>query len=162
MSNSTLITCEKINNFDLTKLWKNSKNGYWYCKVDGKIQSLHRLLAETFLPNPNNYGDVNHKDGNRDNNTLDNLEWCTRSYNLKHSYDSNGRVGATTGKFGDQHHRSIAILATCLVTGKIQRYASMNEAGREGFNIPSISRCVNNIRRSHKGFKWERQKKSEG
>ena len=52
-----------------------------------KNYSVHRLVAKTFIPNPNNYKDVNHKDGNKKNNRIDNLEWCSRSYNLKHALD---------------------------------------------------------------------------
>lgn len=52
------------------------------CK-DGKPKDhhIHRLLAETYIPNPNNYPMINHKDENIMNNSLDNLEWCTNSYN---------------------------------------------------------------------------------
>lgn len=50
-----------------------------------KHRKVHRLLAQTFLPNPNNYTDVNHIDGNKLNNSLDNLEWCSRSMNNNHA-----------------------------------------------------------------------------
>lgn len=59
--------------------------------------TLHRLLALTFIPNPNNYPQVNHKDGNPLNNSLDNLEWCTQSQNIKHAYD-NGLMKPQRGK----------------------------------------------------------------
>ena len=49
-------------------------------------KAVHRLVAECFVDNPNNYKEVNHKDGDKLNNTKDNLEWVSRSDNLKHAY----------------------------------------------------------------------------
>ena len=49
---------------------------------------LHRALAVTFIPNPENLPFINHKDGNKHNNVLDNLEWCSGSQNVQHAYDT--------------------------------------------------------------------------
>lgn len=67
----------------------NKKNGYAYIYLTknnkGKNIRVHRLVAKAFLDNSNNYSDVNHKDCNRTNNNVNNLEWCTRSYNIKYA-----------------------------------------------------------------------------
>ena len=58
-----------------------NKCGYYNISLNKnkhrKECSIHRLVAETFIPNPNNYPVVNHIDGNKSNNNVDNLEWCT-------------------------------------------------------------------------------------
>lgn len=58
------------------------KNNNWYKR------KVHRLLALAYLPNPNNKCDVNHIDGNKSNNNLSNLEWATRSENMKHAWNN--------------------------------------------------------------------------
>ena len=60
--------------------------GYRHTILNGKNRNIHRVIAETFIPNPNNLPCVNHKDGNKQNNRVDNLEWCTHSENTLHSF----------------------------------------------------------------------------
>jgi len=81
---------------------KNGVKGYptvnlAYDKGKSKAISLHRLLATYFIPNPNNLPQVNHKDGNKMNYSLDNLEWVSASHNVKHAYDT-GLNYSTTNK----------------------------------------------------------------
>lgn len=64
-----------------------------------KSHLAHRLIADTFIPNPHNLPFVNHKDGNKLNNSVDNLEWCTRSENTIHSY-RNGLQKVATNPHG--------------------------------------------------------------
>lgn len=68
---------------------KRIQNGYYAFHINNKIVYLHRILAQLFIKNPNNYKIVNHKDGNKLNYNLKNLEWCTHSQNTKHAYDNN-------------------------------------------------------------------------
>lgn len=60
--------------------------GYLQVIFTRKKYAIHRLVAETFIPNPDNKSDVNHIDGNKKNNNVENLEWCTRQENIIHSW----------------------------------------------------------------------------
>ena len=67
-----LTHCKDTNGYHMVNLYNNKK---------GKTVKVHRLVAETFIPNVNNYPQVNHKDENKNNNCVENLEWCTAIYN---------------------------------------------------------------------------------
>lgn len=70
--------------------WFGKSTGYLYVTLSKfgvhKKHSVHRLIALAFIPNPENKKEVNHKDGNKLNNDLSNLEWCTPSENINHAY----------------------------------------------------------------------------
>ena len=73
--------------------------GYRHVIVNRKQKNVHRLIAETFIPNPDKLPCVNHKDGNKLNNSAENLEWCTHSENTLHSFKS-GLQKRITNKYG--------------------------------------------------------------
>ena len=67
-----------------------------------KNKIVHRLVAETFIPNPKNLPQVNHKDGNKQNNNVNNLEWCTNLQNIRHASEN----GLLRGRKGITHHNA--------------------------------------------------------
>lgn len=86
---------------------KEDKDGYLevglYKNCKRYYRRVHRLVANSFIPNPNRLPQINHKDGNRKNNHVDNLEWCTCSENLHHSFECLNR------KYSG-NHKSIRLL----------------------------------------------------
>ena len=126
----------------------NIKGGYYYvCLLkNGKHKNyyVHRLVAQAFIPNPNNLPQVNHKDENKTNNNVDNLEWCTNEYN--HNYGTiNERISQSQSK---------PVLQYDLNGNFIKEWKSVNECGRNGFNQGDICKCCNGKRKTAKGFIW--------
>lgn len=86
---------------------KATDNGLGYLQVrfyiNGKVfrKYLHRIVAEAFLPNPNNYSDVNHIDGNKSNNNINNLEWVSHQDNYKHAVEKGFIKRDSKGQFID-------------------------------------------------------------
>ena len=95
-SMDTIINCKGAKNIDkhirYGKILRQNKTttGYYYVNLSkqGKVKNMrvHRLVALTFIDNPNNYLLINYIDGNKLNNKVENLEWCNHSYNLKEAY----------------------------------------------------------------------------
>lgn len=89
---------------------------------------VHRLVANAYIENPNEYKEINHKDENKSNNCVNNLEWCSRSYNIKYN-GRNIKVGMKMG-----------IKTICIETGQI--YYSAEEAARKtGIDASHIHGC---------------------
>ncbi len=89
----------RVRNDNTNKIRKLTKNTYGYLRTNitnnaentHKEIKVHRAVAELFIPNPNNYPQVNHIDGNKENNCVDNLEWVTASENTRHAIRMNLR-----------------------------------------------------------------------
>lgn len=82
---------------------------------------VHVILAHCFIQNPNNYKYINHKDSNKLNNSLENLEWCTNSYNVKHGWNSGNRT----------HKNRTKVMVTTLSNEYIGSYNSIRECGKK-------------------------------
>ena len=120
------------------------------------------MVAEHFISNPENKPQVNHKDGNKQNNYIDNLEWVTEKENIQHTYRTNlmnqsGENNAMYGRLGADNPNSIPIIQLNKYTNqKIKEYDSMASAGRElGVNVSKICECCKGRRLSAYGYKWE-------
>lgn len=132
-----------------------NSNGYFIVHLShhNELNTMftHRLVAQAFVPNPENKPCVNHIDGNKQNNRVDNLEWCTRSENDKHAYKLNLRTSPKywKNKNGCKHPRSK--LVQCIETGEI--YESINIAN-EKFKTTHIGSCCRRERNITKGYHW--------
>ncbi len=124
---------------------------------------VHRLVAEAFLPKIEGKNYINHKDSNRKNNCVENLEWCTSQENFLHAMQ-NGRwkpschrnTKSMLGKFGAEHNRSKAVIQYDLQGKQIARFGGTREAGRITGAIPElIAKCCRGERNSHKSYIWK-------
>lgn len=120
---------------------------------------IHRLVAETFIPNPENKPEVNHKNGNTADNRVDNLEWVTDEENLRHSYEVLHRpvTRPWLGKYGKYHNSSKPVLQI-KDDVVVARFDSVADAERAtGIKSQSIYDICNN-KPGHNlagGFKWK-------
>ena len=126
------------------RLLKPFKINSGYLSIDlGNIKryTVHRLVAETFIDNPLNYREVNHIDGDKLNNSIDNLEWCSPKMNMKHASDS----------LNMNKKRIVAMNGSC----SIAVFESLKDAVITiGANYSSLSRALNKGNKCC-GFVWK-------
>lgn len=137
-----------------------SNRGYYYVMLNknGKQEHkmIHILMAKAFIPNINNYPIVNHKDGNKLNINLDNLEWCTYSHNNKEAYRLGLKIGAVKNKLGYDNWKSKPIYQYDLDGNFIREWACSREVKRQlGINASNIRACCNGQRNKAGGYMWK-------
>jgi hypothetical protein len=138
----------------LLNKYVNKHNGYVYICLtkNNKIKNvrLHRLVAKTFIHNPKNLPQVNHIDGNKLNNKVDNLEWCTCKENIIHAYN----IGLSENK------NKIKVKQYDINGKLLNEYKSLSEASNKtGINIQKISLCINNkykYRNKNEKYIWKK------
>ena len=140
-----------------TKVLRTHTNTRGYLTVDlyknrkNKTFTIHKLVASAFLPNWFDDEQVNHRDENKENNNVDNLEWCDSKYNTNYG-TRNKRISEskTNGKL------SKPVLQYTKTGELVKEWPSANEAGRNGFDQGHISACCrgNTRLKTYKGFIW--------
>jgi hypothetical protein len=125
-------------------LWKNGS---------GKCFLIHRLVAAAFIPNPNDYPQINHIDENPKNNRVENLEWCTALYNVRFYNERHpDKKRAPRGP-----NKNIKPVNQISVTGQVVKtWSSSREVMRQlGWSDWSISECCRGNRKQAYGFIWQ-------
>lgn len=136
------------------------KDGYLLATLSNKLYRVHRLIAQTFISNPYNLPVVNHKDFNKQNNNINNLEWVTYSENVCHSFSGNHRQTSVqqwaTKVQPKAAEASKTKVAQYTLTGQLLRvFDSQREASEQtGVCRSSITRCVTGHRKTAGGYKW--------
>lgn len=118
-----------------------------------------RIVCSTFHENTENKKVVNHKDGIRDNDREDNLEWATISENVKHSFDVLKRPipkrAFTKEHRGKNHSRARPIIQIDFSGNEVARFDCISDAARIGYSRPEICKVAKGKANSHRGFKWK-------
>ncbi len=117
-----------------------------YDKPRFQGRSVHRMVAEAFLPNPEGKLTVNHLNGDKEDNRVENLEWATHSENRRHAFDVLGEVP----------HSSRPVIRMTMGGIEVAEYKSIKEAARlTGSCTSDIGKCCRGIFKQTKGFKWK-------
>lgn len=129
----------------ILKVFKD-KGGYLKCALckSGKCKMyfIHRLVAEAFISNPDNLPCVNHKDENKENNYVDNLEWCTIEYNNKYGTGNRRRGKSNIGTHINHQSLSKSVAQYSLDGNLIKIWPSAKEIQRElGYKHQNINLC---------------------
>ena len=133
-----------------------TKNGYEQVAIHGKRYKVHRLVAETFIPNPDKLPMVNHKDEDKLNNNINNLEWCNSTYNSNYG-TRNTKISKL---LTNNKKRSKQVL--CVETDTI--YPSAREAERQtGIRNDHITQVCNHTKhyKTAGGFHWKYIERSD-
>ena len=154
------------------KIMKNrvvSKNGYQQITLDNSQLLVHRLVAQAFIPNPNNLPCVNHKDENPGNNDFRNLEWCTYKYNSNYGTNPSRHSKKMLDRYNnDPDWKSDCIKRLAEIQKKkrkrvvqldkfnnyLKTYESSYATEKDGHLSVHVCDCANGKRKTHHGYKW--------
>lgn len=157
VSNKGKIRSIKNNKIKELKPYKEIKRcGYLsvYLRLPGQkfTKKVHRLVAEAFIPNPNGFPEVNHIDENKENNCVENLEWCTGEYNLCY--------GTRLKRISESNKMKVAQYS---LNGKLlEIFNSQGEAAEKTNSTQGgISDCIRGRIKTHNGYIWKKYVKND-
>lgn len=137
----------------LTKV--TNYKGYLRVRLPDGLKYIHRLVAQAFIENPDNLPQINHKNENKTDNRVSNLEWCSSLYNIRYGTGIERRsYKRTLLRNGTS---SVPIIQFDLQGNYIAKYPSAREAARQ-LSLKSssnITKCCKNQRESAYNFKWK-------
>lgn len=120
-----------------------TKKGYRTVELDGKAHTVHRLVALVFIPNLLKKEQINHKDGNKLNNNVENLEWCTNEENMRHAYN----VGLQFNPFGKKA-RNFKYIVKCSEYpewGELTALEMAHKINDCAYIVGNFKSCASNI-----------------
>lgn len=130
--------------------------GYYIVNIGrGNTKKIHKLVVNAFIPNPENKRCTNHKDGNKLNNRIDNLERATHSENNQHAYDIGLKVGAFLGKLGKDNPSSKPVSQFTMDMDFVASFGGQCEATRiTGISQATISAALSGRLKHAGGYIW--------
>lgn len=139
-----------------------SHNGYVKVSLGGKNRMVHRLLAMTFIPNPNNLPFINHKDENKQNNCIDNLEWCTAEYNINYGNRTSKFVNTISTRRKERPYLYRPVLQYSVEGTLIQEFPSIKAAAMAigAKNDSGIGLCCRGKYKYAMGYIWRYKNKA--
>lgn len=132
----------------------NNGNGYLYVSLGRKNHRyIHRLVAEAFIPNPDNLPQIDHIDTDKTNNNVSNLRWVTRKQNINNPITL-ARIQNTPS--GSSSKLAKQVIGCSVTNNSIIKFGSIAEAATYvGCKSSSISNCIAKRTKSVKGYRWE-------